>query len=63
MNINLVLIVLVALLAFAKACKDPNCINCAIDPAVCKTCKPGFRATQGICVACDDPNCATCNES
>lgn len=31
------------------ACKDINCINCAIDPNNCKTCKPGFKATQGYC--------------
>lgn len=51
------------LIIFTNSCKDPNCINCAVDPTYCKTCKPGFRATIGICDPCDEPHCSNCNES
>ena len=44
-----------------SACQDPNCINCVTDPAYCKTCKPGFRATLGKCDPGDDPLCSNCN--
>lgn len=59
-------IIITLLLSFAWsafACTDPNCISCVSDPTVCKTCKPGFRASMGKCDPCDEPNCASCNES
>lgn len=47
------------------ACQTVNCVVCSSDPAVCTTCKNGYRlsTTTGSteCVACADPNCSYCN--
>jgi hypothetical protein len=57
------LLAVIMLVSLALTCTDPNCISCVTDPTVCKTCRPGYRATMGKCDPCDDPHCSNCNES
>lgn len=51
--LSIAIVLLLLLPSTVLACTDPNCISCVSDPTVCKTCKPGFRASMGKCDPCD----------
>lgn len=56
-----IIFLIAVIIIVVESCKDPNCANCLRDPNDCKSCRPGYRLTQGHCQPCDDPNCSQCN--